>query len=118
MKGDIYHEEKVLTSFLTFAMAVGVVFTGSGTTAMAAESVTELEEKIAAGDMATGDQMEFIQISDEELPENAIPEETMNVMSRQFNGEVEIGIALYADEEDTTNTNPNYAVSVSNDSIY
>lgn len=62
--------------------------------------------------------MEFIQISDEELPENTIPEDTMNMMSRQFNGAAEVGIAPYADEEDTTNTNPNYAVPVSNDSVY
>lgn len=60
-------KRKFLATILTFAMAVGVVFTGSGTTAMAAESVTELEEKIASGD-----QMEFIQISGEELPENTI----------------------------------------------
>ena len=71
-------KKKLLATILTFAMAVGVVFTGSGTAAMAAGSVTELEEKIASGD-----QMEFIQISDEELPENTIPQEAMNVMSRQ-----------------------------------
>ena len=63
-------------------------------------------------------QMEFVHISDEELPENTIPEEVMNVMSRQFNGAAEIGIATYADEVDTTNTNPSYAISVSNDSVY
>lgn len=62
--------------------------------------------------------MEFVHISDEELPENTIPEEVMNVMSRQFNGAAEIGIATYADEVDTTNTNPSYAISVSNDSVY
>ena len=106
-------KRKFLATILTFAMAVGVVFTGSGTTVMAAESVTELEEKIA-----DGDQMEFIQISDEELPENSIPEEVMNVVSRQFNGVAEIDIATYADEVDTTNTNPSYAIPVSNDSVY
>lgn len=109
---------KFLATILTFAMAVGVVFTSSGTTAMAAESVTELEEKIADGDMMNGDQMEFIQISDEELSENTIPEEARNRMNRQFNREVEVGIAPYADEENTTNTNPNYAIPVSNDSVY
>ena len=106
-------KRKFLATILTFAMAVGVVFTGSGTTVMAAESVTELEEKIA-----DGDQMEFVQISDEELPENSIPEEVMNVVSRQFNGVAEIDIATYADEVDTTNTNPSYAIPVSNDSVY
>lgn len=106
-------KRKFLATILTFAMAVGVIFTGSGTTVMAAESVTELEEKIA-----DGNQMEFVQISDEELPENSISEEVMNVMSRQFNGAAEVGIAPYADEEDTTNTNPDYAVPVSNDSVY
>lgn len=106
-------KRKFLATILTFAMAVGVVFTGSGTTVMAAENVTELEEKIT-----DGDQMEFVHISDEELPENTIPEEVMNVMSRQFNGAAEIGIATYADEVDTTNTNPSYAISVSNDSVY
>lgn len=106
-------KRKFLATILTFAMAVGVVFTGSGTTVMAAESVTELEEKIA-----DGDQMEFVQISDEELPENSIPEEAMNVVSRQFNGAAEIDIATYADEVDTTNTNPSYAIPVSNDSVY
>lgn len=111
-------KRKFLATILTFAMAVGVVFTGSGTTVMAAESVTELEEKIAAGNMADGDQMEFVQISDEELPENTIPEEAMNVMSRQFNGVAEIGIATYADEVDITNTNPSYAIPVSNNSVY
>ena len=74
-------KKKFLGTVLAVAMTVGVVFTGSGTTVMAAESVTELEEKIA-----DGDQMEFVQISDEELPENSIPEESMNVVSRQFNG--------------------------------
>lgn len=34
-------KRKFLATILTFAMAVGVVFTGSGTTVMAAESVTE-----------------------------------------------------------------------------
>lgn len=106
-------KRKFLATILTFAMAVGVVFTGSGTTVMAAENVTELEEKIT-----DGDQMEFVHISDEELPENTIPEEVMNVMSRQFNGAAEIGIATYADEVDTTNTNPSYAIPVSNDSVY
>ena len=67
-------KRKFLATILTFAMAVGVVFTGSGTTVMAAESVTELEEKIA-----DGDQMEFVQISDEELPENSIPEEVSGI---------------------------------------
>lgn len=106
-------KRKFLATILTFAMAVGVVFTGSGTTVMAAENVTELEEKIT-----DGDQMEFVHISDEELPENTIPEEIMNVVSRQFNGATEIDIATYADEVDTTNTNPSYAISVSNDSVY
>lgn len=91
-------------------MAVGVVFTGSGITAMAAESVIELEERIA-----DGNQMEFIHISDEELSENTIPEETMNAMSGRFGRIMESGIAPYADEEDTTNTNPNYAISVANE---
>ncbi len=106
-------KRKFLATILTFAMAVGVVFTGSGTTVMAAENVTELEEKIT-----DGDQMEFVHISDEELPENTIPEEIMNVVSRQFNGATEIDIATYADEVDTTNTNPSYAIPVSNDSVY
>ncbi len=48
-------KRKFLATILTVAMAVGVVFTGSGTTVMAAESVNELEEKIA-----DGNQMEFI----------------------------------------------------------
>lgn len=106
-------KKKFLATVLAVAMTVGVAFTGSGITVMAAESVTDLEEKIAADD-----QMEFIQISDEELPENTIPEENMNVISRQSSGIAEAGIAPYADEEDTTNINPNYAVPVSNDSVY
>ena len=37
-------KKKFLGTVLAVAMTVGVVFTGSGTTVMAAESVTELEE--------------------------------------------------------------------------
>ncbi len=110
---ESYYEEKVLAAILTVAMTAVVAFTGSGTTVIAAESVTELEEKIEVGN-----QMKFIQISDEEFTENTILEESMNVMNRQFSGMAEVDITPYADEEDTTNTNPDYAVPVSNDSVY
>ncbi len=111
-------KKKFLANIVIVAMAAGMAFSGSGATVLAAESITELEEKIGTGDIADGDQMEFIQISDEELPENTISEERKNALNRQFNGNEELGIAPYTDGEDATNTDPNYAIPVSNDSAY
>ena len=65
-------------------------------------------------------QMEFLQISDEEVPATEIPETELNVEERNYTGtELSLSsIMPYSENDDVSNADPNYAYLVENNNAY
>lgn len=109
-KGGIYMvTRKFLTRLLSTVMVLAVTLAmSSGTTVLAAEN-------------NNSDSFEFVEISDEELEATTLENKNANIVEREYNGDsysVTNSISVCGENEDeVTNTNPNYAYLVTNDII-
>lgn len=107
-------KKKILSGILAMAM----MFSFSGGISVNAATLESVPENVISED---NEQMEFLQISDEEIPIAEIPETELNVADRSYIGEdlsLSDGIMPYSENDDVSNTDPNNAYLVENDNAY
>lgn len=106
-------KKKLLAGILALTMVFSF---SNGLSVNAAEPENGLES-VFSGDNG---QMEFLQVSDEELIAAEIPETETNVADRSYTGgQLSLNeIMPYSENDDVPNTDPNYAYLVENDMVY
>lgn len=107
-------KKKILSGILAIAM----MFSLSGGISVNAATLESVPENVIS---ENNEQMEFLQISDEEIPIAEIPETELNVADRSYIGEdlsLSDGIMPYSENDDVSNTDPNNAYLVENDNAY
>ena len=106
-------KEKILSGIL----ALAVMISCSNGISVSAETLQSTPENIIS---ENDGQMEFLQISDEEVPATEIPETELNVEERNYTGtDLSLSsIMPYSENDDVSNADPNYAYLVENNNAY
>ena len=106
-------KKKILSGIL----ALAVMISCSNGISVSAETLQSTPENIIS---ENDGQMEFLQISDEEVPATEIPETELNVEERNYTGtELSLSsIMPYSENDDVSNADPNYAYLVENNNAY
>lgn len=102
---------------LSGILALAVMFSFSSGISVSAATLESAPENIMS---ENNGQMEFLQISDEEVPVVEVPETELNVADRSYTGEdlSLSGIMPYSENDDVSNTDPDYAYLVENGNAY
>lgn len=97
-------KKKILSGIL----ALAVMISCSNGISVSAETLQSTPENIIS---ENDGQMEFLQISDEEVPATEIPETELNVEERNYTGtDLSLSsIMPYSENDDVSNADPNYA---------
>ena len=106
-------KKKILSGIL----ALAVMISCSNGISVSAETLQSTPENIIS---ENDGQMEFLQISDEEVPATEIPETELNVEERNYTGtDLSLSsIMPYSENDDVSNADPNYAYLVENNNAY
>ena len=110
---NLFMKRKLLSGIL----ALTVMFSFSSGISVSAATLESAPENIMS---ENNRQMEFLQISDEEVPVAEVPETELNVADRSYTGEdlSLSGIMPYSENDDVSNTDPDYAYFVENGNAY
>ncbi len=104
--------------FLSGILALAVMFSlSSGITANAA-TLDSIPENVLS---ENNGQMEFLQIPDEEVSLEEVTETALNAADRSYAGgqlSLSDGVMPYSENDDISNTSPDYAYLVENDMVY
>lgn len=107
-------KRKILSGIL----ALAVMFSFSSGISANAATLESIPEDILSGNDG---QMEFFQISEEEVPVEEISELELNATDRSYSGEqlsLSDGVMPYSEDNDISNTDPNNAYLAENDMVY
>ncbi len=103
---------------LSTIVAVAVAFTCLGDMSVNAATPEAISEPVISGDNG---QMEFLEISEEEVAVEEVPETRLNATDREYADEQftvsEEGVP-YSQRDTVPNTDPNYAYLAQNDVVY